>query len=343
MNTIILFLLTGCWKFGLELEAPIAPQECEPILWYGKKPEKEKQRNCIYANHGFQHEYKEQIQLVGGEVHYEYPSEKISDFEEDFLALQKWGETDSEIAKMELQGYFRGEVLHDDHLDDGLHAMLHKHEENELKIRFQFLEEDGLFICEPSELFNAGLGGEAGEFLDPIIHEIIGYQEYGYMDSEKHPEARSPLDHRQANYKSKCIYTIWNGIISPRELFIAKEMSRNEARDILFRLRENTNVLIAGEEQILLQLPQQLVGWPNFGQYQYSSVINFGGKDTQYCQRREVVKWAKKEAVNYGLLDPQKAVNYRSWACQMGVEQIQTIGFYARGILYLHRRYEMPF
>ena len=80
--------------------------------------------------------------------------------------------------------------------------------------------------------------------------------------------------------------------------------------------------MLAGEEQILLQLPQQLVGWPNFGQYQYSSVINFGGKDTQYCQRREVVKWAKKEAVNYGLLDPQKAVNYRSWACQMGVEQI---------------------
>ena len=343
---MLLLLLTSCWKFGIDLKSPVSPQECEPILWYGEQYEKLKQRDCLYANHGFSHAMKGSLQLVSGEVHYQFPEDKTEEFEEDFLALQKWGETESELPMMELQGYFRGEVLHDEH--DGLHAMLHAHEkeaekEDELKIQFNFLEQDGLFICEPSELFDAGLRGAAGQFLDPIINGMIGYNEYGYMDSEKHPEARTPLDHKQASYNSKCLYTTWNGVIYPRELFLSKQMSRNDARTLLSSLRENTNVIIAGEEQELLQLPEKVEGWPNFGQYQYSSVLNFGEKETKTCERRQVVKWAKTEAINYGILDPKRAVNYRSWACQMGIQQIQTIGFYSKGALYLHRRYHMPF
>ena len=349
MFIAIFSILSACWKLGIELEPPIAPQECEPIEWFGEAPEKLRQYDCLYANHGFTHVGKESLKLVSGEVHYRYPHEKIEQFERNFLALQRFGETEEELQTMALQGYFMGMVLREENHDDGLHAMLHDHgekegtERDELEIQFHFPEEDGLFVCEPSNLFYAGLGGDAGEFLDPIINGLIGYHEYGYTNVDKHPEARSPLDHKQAGYHSHCRYTIWNDIIYPQELYISMRVNRDGARYLLSWLRENSNVLVAGEEQEALHIPNKIDGWPDFGQYQYSSVIKFGEQDSNACTRKSVIGWAKTDALDYGISDPQKAVNYRSWACQMGISEIQTMGFYSKGMLYLHRRYVLPF
>lgn len=342
---VTILLLTACWKLGIDLEPPIVPQECEPIEWFGEPPEKLKQYDCLYANVGFPHVASERLQLVSGEVHYRYPEEQISKFEEDFISLQKWDE--AEEPKMALRGYYQGMVIHDHH--DGLQCLIHDHQEekkeekNRLEIQFHFPEEDGLFVCEPSQIFSAGLGGAAGEFLDPIINSVIGYHEYGYMNSEKHPEARSPLDHKQAGYNSYCRYAERSGLMYPQELYISKQMSQEQANNLLYWLRENTNVVIAGEEREALSIPQKIENWPDFSQYQYSAMLKFTEEEALACQRRSVVKWAKTDAQLYGISSSKTAVNYRAWSCQMGIQQIQTIGFYAKGNLYLYRRYVFPF
>ena len=119
---------------------------------------------------------------------------------------------------------------------------------------------------------------------------------------------------------------------------IEDAVNKARVQELLNDLKMNPTVMKRGSEMVSIAIPKTIKGWPSFQDYQYSSVL-YLNKENSDCTKKSVVKWAKEQGPSNGFDLPKEAVLYKSWACQMGIQEVHTLGLLKKDRIFVYRRY----
>jgi hypothetical protein len=277
------------------------------------------QKDCLYSS---------SQELFSGEVYYQYPSSKITEFQSTIDEIQKSGLTDFQLIQVGYHFTIEGDFK----------IKATKESDGVMKVAFYSDPQDGLYTCELSNISTSWSGGSRGNFIEPVLNAVIGSHEYEYDASSKHPEARSPLDHYQAEYSSRCIYSVDYGMITPEEIYVAKKVSQDVTQSILDSIDEMPHVWKKTEKETSVDIPKSPSGWSSFSNYQYSSVLYMNDGEYGECTEKSVKKWATLVGPTYGFGESD-AISYKSWACRMNISEVHTLGYMHKDTIYLYRKY----